>query len=79
MKSITNLPKEHREKIFDVSDERNNGDGWWIYLKDAYADFTFDPSNPMRTIHEYKLMDCIKRLKASRLITDQDRVNFPEL
>ncbi|MES2396592.1 MAG: hypothetical protein V4549_11340, partial [Bacteroidota bacterium] len=39
--------------------ERNNGDGWWIYLEPPF----FNSEMESRIIHEQKLSDCIKILK----------------
>lgn len=80
MKSIDNLPKIHLDKVADVSDERMNGDGFWIYLTKEYANFEFDPQYPMRQIHEQKLSSCIARLKRGvRKITPADIKEFPHL
>lgn len=78
-KSIESLPKSQKEKIHSISDERNNGDGWWIYLTKEYADFDFDPFNPMRSIHEQKLSDCISRLKRAQRVTEDDFKKYPML
>lgn len=72
MKTLSKLPKKHATKIASVSDERNNGDGWWIYLKPEYADLDFDPHWDCRTIHEQTLSACIKRLKSSVIVTNEN-------
>lgn len=72
MNMLTSLPTKHKEKISSVSDERNNGDGWWIYLKPEYADLDFDPSWNCRSIHEATLSACIKRLKGAKLVTKEN-------
>jgi len=59
-KTIDRLHPKYLEAIADFSDERNNGDGYWIYLKEPF----FNPELECRTIHEQKLMDCIKQLKS---------------
>ena len=79
MKTIKNLPIKHSQKIASISDERNNGDGWWIYLTKDYADFNFDPWSPTRTIHEQKLSDCISRLRRAQVVTDSDLQQYPHL
>lgn len=58
-KSINSLPDKYTNAIADVSDERNNGDGWWIYLKEPF----FNTELECRTIHEQKLSSCIAQLK----------------
>jgi len=57
---VFSLAKKHSIKIDSISDERNNCDGVWIYLTKDYADFNFDPLNPIRTIH-------VRTPQASRL------------
>ena len=71
-KTLDNLPEKHRKKIESISDERNNGDGWWLYLNKEYADLDFDPRSNCRTIHEQTLRECISRLKGSELITSEN-------
>lgn len=78
-KSINNLPAKYLERVKDVSDERNNGDGWWVYLTKDYADFNFDPFSPTRQIHERSLAHCISRLKRARKVTPENLDEFPHL
>ncbi len=80
MNTIDSLPKKHLNKISSVDDERQNGDGWWIYLKAGYADFEFDPQSPTTQIHEQNLTVAIRRLKRDvRLITEADYAKFEML
>jgi hypothetical protein len=80
IKSIAGLPKKHRDKIDDISDERNTDEGIWIYLKDEYADFTFDPHQPIRTIHEHTVTECVHALvKNVKKITLEDLEKYPSL
>lgn len=58
-KTIDALPEKYLNAIDEISDERNNGDGWWIYLKKPF----FNPQLECRIIHEQKLTDCINILK----------------
>lgn len=58
-KTLDSLAPKYINAIADVSDERDNGDGWWIYLKEPF----FNPQLECRTIHEQKLHDCIRILK----------------
>lgn len=58
-KTIDSLAPKYMAAIDSISDERNNGDGWWIYLKEPF----FNPQLECRTIHEQKLSDVIKTLK----------------
>ena len=71
-KTLDNLPEKHKKKIDCISDERGNGDGWWIYLKKEYADLNFDPYWNCRQIHEQTLAKCISRLKGAELITAEN-------
>lgn len=47
--------------IEEISDERQNGDGIWVYLKKEYADFYFDPFYPTRQIHEQTVTGILTR------------------
>jgi len=67
------------KKIAEISDERGNGDGWWIYLNKAYADFDNDPSWPTRQIHEQRKADAMDRVRRAQLITPEDFKKFPHL
>lgn len=58
--SIKNLPKKYLDVIEDWTDERNNGDGWWVYVKAPY----WNPEAECRIIHEQQLSKCIKILKS---------------
>lgn len=58
-KSIKNLAPKYKAAINEVSDERNNGDGWWIYLNPPY----FNTNLECAIIHEQSLLDCIQQLK----------------
>lgn len=71
--------KKYELMIAGISDERNNGDGVWVYLKKEWADFDFDPFHPTRQIHEETPAEIVKRLRAVRKIADQDFYNHPHL
>jgi hypothetical protein len=58
-KTIDRLAPKYLDAISEVSDERNNGDGWWIYLKEPF----FNAELECNIIHEQVLSDCIKQLK----------------
>lgn len=58
-KTLDRLAPKYLAAISEVSDERNNGDGWWIYLKEPY----FNTVLECRIIHEQTLSDCIEQLK----------------
>lgn len=60
IKSIDNLPAKHRTKIAEVSDERSNNEGFWIYLKGF-----INPVLECHTIHEPTISECIKQLRAA--------------
>lgn len=77
--SMNTLTK-YESMIENISDERGNGDGIWVYLKKPWADFEFDPQNPTRQIHEQTIMGILRRLRHGvRKITDQDFYNFENL
>lgn len=59
-KTINNLAPKYKAAIDFVTDERNNGDGWWIYLKEPF----FNTALECRTIHEGTLSQCISQLKS---------------
>jgi len=65
---------KNKDKIESISDERANGDGFWIYLKIEYADLYFDPFWNCRIIHEETITECIERLRSSKKIT-KDNTN----
>jgi hypothetical protein len=65
--------------IAEISDERGNGDGIWVYLKKPYADFQFDSYSPTRQIHEQSIKDIVLRLKGVRKIEPIDIEDFPHL
>jgi len=71
-RSLDALSEKHKAKIADVSNETNNGDGWWIYLKPEYADLNHDPYWNCRTIHEQTLGACIGRLRGVKLVTPEN-------
>lgn len=58
-KTINRLAPKYLEAVESVSDERSNGDGWWIYLKAPW----FNSEMECRIIHEQTLKDCISILK----------------
>ena len=58
-KLISNLSEKYLAAIDEISDERNNGNGWWIYLKKPF----FNTEMESRIIHEQQLTDCIRQLK----------------
>lgn len=71
--------KKFEDKIKDFSDERINGDGYWVWLKNEYADFWFDPQNPTRQLHEQTIKGILSRFRSVRNITDADLDKFPHL
>lgn len=58
-KTIDSLAIKYLSAINDISDERNNDDGFWIYLKEPY----FNRESEGRIIHEETIKDCIRILK----------------
>ena len=65
IKTIDNLPLKHREKILEISDEREVGDGIWIYLKEPIKCREFDPFCPTSQIHEWTVAKAVYRLRAA--------------
>lgn len=59
IKSLDNLAAKYKAAIVQATDERNNGDGYWIYLQPPY----YNADLECRIIHEQKLADCIEQLK----------------
>lgn len=57
--TIDSLAPKYKAAIDSISDERGNGDGWWIYLKPPF----FNPQLECQTIHEQKLATAISILK----------------
>jgi hypothetical protein len=79
MKKIKTLEK-YQKFISEISDERDNGDGVWVYLNKDYADFGFDSYNPTRQIHEQTVTSILQRLRYGvRKINEDDLKNFPIL
>jgi len=78
MKTIKRL---FGKMIKNFDDESGIGDGYWIYLKDEYADFMFDPQQPSRMIHEWTVKRVIWRFSGGgvRKITEADYKKFPHL
>lgn len=73
--------KPYEAIIDEISDERNNGDGIWVYLKSEWADFDFDPQHPTRQIHEQTVKEILNRFRKGKVrkITDNDFNNFKHL
>lgn len=53
--------------VLDISDEREFGDGVWIYLRDGWISDVLDLS----TIHEDTWGECIDLLKRVKFIREQ--------
>lgn len=58
-KTIDRLAPKYLAAIDEISDERNNGDGFWIYLKEPF----FNPQLECCIIHEATITKCIGILK----------------
>lgn len=58
-KTLDRLAPKYLDAILKISDERNMGDGWWIYLREPF----FNPVLECKIIHEQVLADCIEQLK----------------
>jgi hypothetical protein len=65
--------------IAEISDERDNGDGIWVYLKKPYADFHFDHYYPTRQVHEWSIKAIVSRFKGVRKIEPADIEKSPYL
>lgn len=59
-KTISRLAPKYQAAIAEISDERANGDGFWIYLKEPF----FNPDMESKIIHEQTITECIKQLKS---------------
>lgn len=62
------LPKSLRPYaavIEDVSDERQMGDGYWVYLKKGY--YWDDPG--LHIVHEDTITECVRCLKERQVCT----------
>lgn len=53
-------------RVSDVSDESANGDGYWVYLRDRFADLSHDPLEACHVIHEWTAQDVRRRMKDIR-------------
>ncbi len=75
------LLKHYGKCISEISDERGNGDGIWVYLKKEWADFDHDHFHPTRQIHEQTEKQLIQRFRQNsvRKITDNDFYKFEHL
>jgi hypothetical protein len=60
MKTLSDVKRHKAVKL--VSDERKNGDGIFVYLKDGFSDFSFDNSQIINIIHEQTIQEIINRL-----------------
>ena len=58
-KNIDSLALKYLAAIKEFSDERDNGNGYWIYLKEPY----FNPEMECRIIHEQQIRKVISILK----------------
>jgi hypothetical protein len=63
MKKPIKIPKKYEHMIAEVSDERNNGDGVWFYLKSEYWNYEMECG----IIHEQTLRECLSQLKYVKL------------
>jgi hypothetical protein len=43
--------------------ETGTDDGYWVMLKNGYADLMFDPCQPTHTIHEWSLRVVLQRMR----------------
>jgi len=41
-------------------------DGFWVNLKNGFADMKFDPCQPTHTIHEWEIKEVKRRMKDVR-------------
>lgn len=78
MKTLWNH-KKYGGMIAEISDERGNGDGVWVYLKKPFADFYHDHQHPTRQLHEQTVKQLLSRLKGVRTVTEADLAKFPHL
>lgn len=64
VKLIAGPPYKHKIKIHSISDERDMGQGFWIYLK-GYTNVSMDSVEPLHTIHENSITECLKQLRCA--------------
>lgn len=62
---LNRLAKEYLDKIDSISDERENDDGFWIYLKTPFCNREMEPHGGLHLIHESSPSACIPYLKAA--------------
>jgi hypothetical protein len=61
LKSLLKLKDDPRVK--EIWDESNTGDGYWVNLKDGFADMEYDPFYPNHVIHEWTAAKVLSRMK----------------
>jgi len=65
-KSIAHLVNDPR--IQSVDDERDTGDGYWIYLEPGYQDSESD----LHLIHEWRVKDLLRKVQGIKPCDCQD-------
>lgn len=71
IKMIDTLPVSDRAKIQAVSDERQGGNGYWMYL-DGYTNLEMAEEHGLHIIHETTFAECITQLRAAVLCECQE-------
>jgi hypothetical protein len=57
------IPAKYADRIEEIEDDREEDNGWWIYLKDGWV---CETSSSCHTIHEDTITQCLKCLRQSR-------------
>lgn len=60
-KSLPASIRKWHAVIDDVSDERDNGDGYWVYLKSGWI----NTMHEVHMVHEDTLGECAEQLRHS--------------
>jgi hypothetical protein len=63
MNRLGAIPKKYRPRIVDIIDERNEENGWWLYLT---AGWRRDDTDPSHIIHEDTWSAAMSELRITR-------------
>lgn len=70
MKTLDRIKSDPR--VDSAWSETGTGDGYWVNLKQGWADLTDDPWQPTHTIHEWSLSILQSRMKQVKPCTCKD-------
>jgi hypothetical protein len=57
------IPEKLMPRVGSISDERNSGDGYWIYLANGWYNEDFDKGCTI--IHEHTVKECLSQLRST--------------